>query len=80
MVVTDVSPDGPAFQRLATVDEPGGPDIIVKVNGLATPNRAEFRGALAKVRRGDIVTLQVLRQDPSNQAGWSGQVVRLRAR
>ena len=80
MLVTDVSPDGPAFQRLATVDEQGGPDIIVKVNGTSTQTRAEFRAALAKIRRGDIVTLQVLRQDPSSQAGWAGQVVRLRAR
>src|SRR5262249_31449773 len=28
MVVTDVSPDGPAYQRLSAVDDPGGPDII----------------------------------------------------
>src|SRR5439155_878065 len=28
LVVTDVSPDGPAFQRLNSSDDPGGPDII----------------------------------------------------
>src|SRR5437867_10300104 len=79
-VVTDVSPDGPAFQRLAAVDDPGGPDVIVKVNGAPTRNRAEFREALAKVRRGDIVTLQVLSPDNSSATGWTGRVVRLRAR
>src|SRR5437867_10390288 len=80
LVVTDVSPDGPAFQRLAAVDDPGGPDVIVKVNGAPTRNRAEFREALAKVRRGDIVTLQVLSPDNSSATGWTGRVVRLRAR
>jgi serine protease Do len=80
LVVTDVSPDGPAFQRLATSDDPGGPDVIVKVDGLPTHNRAEFREALAKVHHGDIVTLQVLSPDSSNPAGWTGRVVRLRAR
>jgi len=80
MVVTDVATDGPAFQRLASVDDPGGPDIIVKVNGLPTQTRAQFSDALAKVKRGDIVTLQVLSADNSSQTGWSGRVVRLRAR
>src|SRR6266568_2594482 len=80
LVVTDVSPDGPSFQRLAAVDDPGGPDVIVKVNGAPTRNRAEFREALAKVRRGDIVTLQVLSPDNSSATGWTGRVVRLRAR
>jgi S1-C subfamily serine protease len=80
MVVTDVAPEGPAFQRLASVDDPGGPDIIVKVNGLATQTRAQFSEAMAKVKRGDIVTLQVLSADNSSSSGWSGRVVRLRAR
>jgi serine protease Do len=80
MVVTSVSPDGPAFQRLSAVEDAGGPDIIVKVNGVSTQNRAAFRDALAKVRSGDIVTLQILSPDPSSQASWTGRVVRLRAR
>ena len=80
LVVTDVSPEGPAFQRLATTDDPGGPDVIVKVNGAPTRNRAEFREALAKVHHGDIVTLQVLSPDNSSPTGWTGRVVRLRAR
>src|SRR5207247_9407429 len=32
LLVTDVSPDGPAYQRLFSSDD-GGPDIIVAVNG-----------------------------------------------
>src|SRR5436309_4992272 len=28
LVVTDVAPDGPAFQRLQSSDDPGGPDIV----------------------------------------------------
>jgi serine protease Do len=80
MVVTDVATDGPAFQRLASVDDPGGPDIIVKVNGMPTQTRAQFSDALAKVKHGDIVTLQVLSADNSSSTGWSGRVVRLRAR
>ncbi len=80
LVVTDVSPDGPAFRHLSTSDDPGGPDVIVKVNGTPTRNRTEFREALAKVRHGEIVTLQILSPDSSSPTGWTGRVVRLRAR
>jgi serine protease Do len=80
LLVTEVSPDGPAFQRLAAVDDPGGPDVIMRINGTPSRNRAEFSEAVAKVHHGDIVTLQVLSPDPSSPAGWSGRVVRLRAR
>ena len=79
MVVTDVSPDGPAYQRLSAVDDPGGPDIIVKVNGTPTHTRADFRQALASVKRGDVVTLQVLSPE-SASGGWTGRVLRLRTR
>jgi S1-C subfamily serine protease len=76
LVVTDVSPDGPAFQRLLTAED-GGPDVIISVNGQPTRTRAALREALSKVKSGDIVTLQVLRRSPD---GWAGTVVRLRAR
>ncbi len=79
MVVTSVSPDGPAAQRLSAADDPGGPDIIVKVNGMPTQNRVAFRDVLSKVKSGDIVTLQILSPDPSSQSSWTGRVVRLRA-
>jgi len=80
MVVTDVAPEGPAFQRLASVDDPGGPDIIVKVNGTPTQTRSQFSDAIGKVKKGEIVTLQVLSADNSSSTGWSGRVVRIRAR
>jgi serine protease Do len=78
LAVTSVSPDGPAYQKLADASGGGYPDIILKVNGQATRTRAEFRAALASVKSNDIVTLTVLRYGPPD--GWAQQVVRLRAR
>src|SRR5213595_859610 len=80
LVVTDVSPDGPAFQRLQSSDDPGGPDIIIAVNGVPTRTRAAFREALRKVKPGDVVTLQVLSRSPDATDGWAGRIVRIRAR
>src|SRR6266702_4749219 len=80
LVVADVSPDGPAFQRLQSSDDPGGPDIIIAVNGVPTRSRAAFREALKKVKAGDVVTLQVLSRSPDATDGWAGRIVRLRAR
>src|SRR5216117_438931 len=80
LVVADVSPDGPAFQRLQSSDDPGGPDIIIAVNGVPTRTRAAFREALKKVKPGDVVTLQVLSRSPDATDGWAGRIVRLRAR
>jgi hypothetical protein len=47
------------------------------VNGQPTRTRAALRDALAKVKSGEVVTLQVLSRSPD---GWVGRVVRLRAR
>src|SRR5881392_281040 len=80
LVVTDVSPEGPAYQRLQASDDPGGPDIIVAVNGVPTRTRAAFREALRKVKPGEVVTLQVLSRSPDAADGWAGRIVRLRAR
>jgi serine protease Do len=76
LVVTDVSPDGPAYQKLADAAS-GGPDIILKVNGQPTRTRAEFRAVLASVKSGDIITLTALSRGPD---GWQQRVVRIRAR
>jgi len=76
LAVTQVSPDGPAYQRLAD-EQSGGPDIILKVNGQPTRTRAEFRQAMASVKSREIVTLTVLSRTPD---GWQQRVVRLRAR
>src|SRR5882724_8885816 len=80
LVVTDVSPDGPAYQRLQSSDDPGGPDVIIAVNGVPTRTRAAFREALRKVKPGDVVTLQVLSRSPDTPDGWAGRIVRIRAR
>src|SRR5881296_3505989 len=72
LVVADVSPDGPAFQRLQSSDDPGGPDIIIAVNGVPTRTRAAFREALKKVKPGDVVTLQVMMSGPPGSSlAWS---------
>jgi serine protease Do len=74
LVVTQVSPDGPAYQKLADASS-GYPDIILKVNGQPTRTVAEFRQAIAALDKGDIATLSVLRRTPD---GWLGDVVRIR--
>jgi S1-C subfamily serine protease len=80
LVVTDVSPEGPAYGRLQSSDDPGGPDIIVAVNGVPTRTRAALREALKKIKPGDVVTLQVLSRSPDATDGWAGRIVRIRAR
>ena len=75
LIVSQVSPDGPAYQRLSDASQ-GYPDVILKVNGVVTGSRAELRRALAGVKKGDIVTLTVLSRTPD---GWQQRVVRLRA-
>jgi serine protease Do len=80
LVVTAVSPDGPAFQRLQSSDDPGGPDIIVAVNGTPTHTRPAFREALRKVKPGEVVTLQVLYRTSDGANGWAERIVRIRAR
>jgi serine protease Do len=80
LIVTEVSPEGPAYQRLLSSDDDGGPDIIVAVNGQPTRTRAAFRDALRGVKPGAVVTLQVLRRIPDAKDGWGGTIVRLRAR
>ena len=75
LVVSQVSPDGPAYQRLSDASQ-GNPDVILKVNGTQTASRAELRQALSRVKHGEIVTLTVLSSTPD---GWQQRVVRLRA-
>jgi serine protease Do len=75
LVVSQVSPDGPAYHRLSDASQ-GYPDVILKVNGTQTASRAELRQALSRVKHGEIVTLTVLSSTPD---GWQQRVVRLRA-
>jgi serine protease Do len=76
LVVTDVSPDGPAHRQLFSAEQ-GGPDIIVAVNGTATRTRSELERALRGIKAGDIVSLRVLSR---TQDGWRQRVVRVRTR
>jgi serine protease Do len=75
LMVEEVSPDGPAYQRLFDPSS-GSPDIILKVNETPVRTRAELRKTLANVKRGDIVTLTVL---SNTSDGWLSRVVRIRA-
>jgi len=75
LIVTEVDPDGPAYQELADPSN-GGPDIILKVNAQPTRTRAEFRAVLAGAKSGDIVTLTVLsRLSPTR---WQQRIVRIK--
>ena len=74
LVVTQVSPDGPAYERLVDANN-GGPDIIVRVNGQPTRTRADLHKAVASSKPGDIVMLTVLSRTPD---GWQPRVVRVR--
>jgi serine protease Do len=75
LIVTDVSPDGPAYRKLSAAQ--GNPDLILEVDGKPMRSRADFRTALDGVKTGDIVTLELLRRSPD---GWDTAIVRLRAR
>jgi len=75
LIVSQVSPDGPAYNRLSDASQ-GSADIVLKVNGVPTASRADLRRALAGVKKGDIVTLTVLF---TTSDGWQQRVVRLRA-
>jgi len=73
LVVTDISPDGPAYGRLVPQGANGGPDVILKVNGQPVRTRAEFRAALRDAKSGDIVTLIAY-----NVSRQQEEVIRLR--
>jgi serine protease Do len=58
LVVTDVTPGGPAWETL--VDDPrNGPDIILSVEGKPVKTEAELRNALKAEKPGSIVTLGI---------------------
>jgi S1-C subfamily serine protease len=76
LVVTEVSPDGPAFGKLAP-PSPAGTDVILKVDGTPVRSRLDLRAALRRAKSGDIVTLLVygLSDEPTRRAQ---RVVRIR--
>ncbi|MGH7518302.1 MAG: trypsin-like peptidase domain-containing protein [Gemmatimonadales bacterium] len=58
LVVTDVTPGGPAWDVLFD-EERGGPDVIVSVEGKVVTTEADLRNALRAEAPGAVVTLRV---------------------
>jgi S1-C subfamily serine protease len=59
LIVTDVTPGGPAWEVLFDDPQRGGPDIILSVEGKPVRNEAELRNALRTEKAGSIVTLRI---------------------
>jgi serine protease Do len=59
LVVTDVTPGGPAWEVLFDDPQRGGPDIILSVEGKPVRSEADLRKALQGEKAGSIVTLRV---------------------
>jgi serine protease Do len=58
LLVTGVTPGGPAYRELAP-PENGGPDIILDVEGKAVKTPADLRQTLKSYKSGDIVSLRI---------------------
>jgi serine protease Do len=72
LIVTDVTPGGPAWEVLADPQR-GGPDIILSVEGKPVRTEADLRKALQGEKPGSIVTLRIF-----NPATKTRRVERLR--
>jgi serine protease Do/serine protease DegQ len=59
LIVTDVTPGGPAWEVLFDDPQRGGPDIILSVEGKPVRTEAELRKALQVEKPGSIVTLRI---------------------
>ena len=59
LVVTDVTPGGPAWETLVDDPQRNGPDIILSVEGKPVRTEADLRNALKAEKPGSIVTLGV---------------------
>jgi serine protease Do len=59
LVVTNVTPGGPAWETLFDDPQRGGPDIILSVEGKPVRTEAELRNALKAEKPGSIVTLGI---------------------
>jgi serine protease Do len=58
VLVTGVTPGGPAYGEVAA-PESGGPDIILELEGKPVKTPAELRQALKDYKSGDIVSLRI---------------------
>jgi serine protease Do len=59
LVVTDVTPGGPAWETLVDDPQRNGPDIILSVEGKPVKTETDLRNALKAEKAGSIVTLGV---------------------
>jgi serine protease Do len=59
LVVTDVTPGGPAWETLYDDPQRNGPDIILSVEGKPVRTEADLRNALRAEKPGSIVTLGI---------------------
>ncbi len=59
LVVTDVTPGGPAWETLVDDPQRNGPDIILSVEGKPVRTEAELRNALKAEKPGSIVSLGI---------------------
>ncbi|HKV71179.1 MAG TPA: trypsin-like peptidase domain-containing protein [Gemmatimonadales bacterium] len=75
MVVTNVSPEGPAYGLLFT-EADGVYSVIMNVNGKPTRNWEEYRAAVKDLKKGQVVTLRVF-QFGRNSDGGQERIVRL---
>jgi serine protease Do len=59
LIVTDVTPGGPAWEVLVSDPQRGGPDIILSVEGKPVRTESELRKAIQSEPSGGIVTLRI---------------------
>jgi serine protease Do len=59
LIVTDVTPGGPAWEVLYDDPQRGGPDIILSVEDKPVRNEAELRNVLRNEKPGSIVSLRI---------------------
>jgi serine protease Do len=67
LVVTDVTPGGPAWETLFDDPQRNGPDIILSVEGKPVRTEAELRNALRAEKPGSIVTLGIYNPRAQNR-------------
>jgi serine protease Do len=59
LIVSDVTPGGPAWDVLVDDPQRGGPDIILSVEGKSVRSEADLRKAIQGEKPGGIVTLRI---------------------
>jgi serine protease Do len=67
LVVTDVTPGGPAWETLYDDPQRNGPDIILSVEGKPVRTEADLRNALKAEKPGSIVTLGIYNPRAQNR-------------